>query len=402
MLCQFTFCNFKSYKNETVFDFQAEPLPEFSDTLLGEDKGGKLLPVSVVYGPNGGGKSNLLRALSCLISTVTKPIRQLNKNREPFIVQQEDKSEPFLLDDESRNLPTDFEIYFRQGTNEYRYLLSIKEDEIEAESLYWRAIGGKKTGTLFTRERSEIVLGPSIQKRGISRSVNPKMPYLSFLAINYNLPMIAEVQSWFEACIIHNYANPKTEWELWVSEDEAIKKFALRALNDIGIDLTDYRYDRENRRLYTQRTIHNKVFELDYLEESAGTQKLIAILPVLLIALKEGRLVVFDELDAKLHPKLLRYVVSLFKDTTLNQHGAQLLFSSQDMTTLKNTVFRRDEIWFAAENEAHESEIYSLYDIRREDNEHVNNTAAYDKQYLEGRYGADPYLTNMLAGGGWE
>ena len=141
---------------------------------------------------------------------------------------------------------------------------------------------------------------------------------------------------------------------------------------------------------------------LDYLEESAGTQKLIAMLPVLLIALKEGRLVVFDELDAKLHPKLLRYVVSLFKDTTLNQHGAQLLFSSQDMTTLKNTVFRRDEIWFAAENEAHESEIYSLYDIRREDNEHVNNTAAYDKQYLEGRYGADPYLTNMLAGGGWE
>lgn len=402
MLCQFTFCNFKSYKNETVFDFQAEPLPEFSDTLLGEDKGGKLLPVSVVYGPNGGGKSNLLRALSCLISTVTKPIRQLNKNREPFIVQQEDKSEPFLLDDESRNLPTDFEIYFRQGTNEYRYLLSIKEDEIEAESLYWRAIGGKKTGTLFTRERSEIVLGPSIRKRGISRSVNPKMPYLSFLAINYNLPMIAEVQSWFEACIIRNYANPKTEWELWVSEDEAIKKFALRALNDIGIDLTDYRYDRENRHLYTRRTIHNKVFELDYLEESAGTQKLIAILPVLLIALKEGRLVVFDELDAKLHPKLLRYVVSLFKDTMLNQHGAQLLFSSQDMTTLKNTVFRRDEIWFAAENEAHESEIYSLYDIRREDNEHVNNTAAYDKQYLEGRYGADPYLTNMLAGGGWE
>ena len=214
--------------------------------------------------------------------------------------------------------------------------------------------------------------------------------------------MIAEVQSWFEACIIRNYANPKTEWELWVSEDETIKKFALRALNDMGIDLTDYRYDRENRHLYTRRTIHNKVFELDYLEESAGTQKLIAILPVLLIALKEGRLVVFDELDAKLHPKLLRYVVSLFKDTTLNQHGAQLLFSSQDMTTLKNTVFRRDEIWFAAENEAHESEIYSLYDIRREDNEHVNNTAAYDKQYLEGRYGADPYLTNMLAGGGWE
>lgn len=61
-----------------------------------------------------------------------------------------------------------------------------------------------------------------------------------------------------------------------------------------------------------------------------------------------------------------------------------------------------DEIWFAAENERHESEIYSLYEIRRENNERVNSTAAYDKQYLEGRYGADPYLTNMLAGGEWQ
>lgn len=106
-----------------------------------------------------------------------------------------------------------------------------------------------------------------------------------------------------------------------------------------------------------------------------------------------------DELDAKLHPKLLRYVISLFKNPAINKNGAQLLFTSHDMSTMKNTVFRRDEIWFAAENEKHQREIYSLYEIRREDNERVNNTAAYDKQYLEGRYGADPYLQNMLLGG---
>ncbi len=75
------------------------------------------------------------------------------------------------------------------------------------------------------------------------------------------------------------------------------------------------------------------------------------------------------------------------------------MFISYDMATMKNTVFRRDEIWFAAANENHESEIYSLYEIRREDNEHVNNTAAYDKRYLERRYGADPYLSAMLARG---
>ena len=130
-----------------------------------------------------------------------------------------------------------------------------------------------------------------------------------------------------------------------------------------------------------------------------GTKKLIAALPVILLALREGRMVIIDELDAKLHPKLLKYVISLFKNKELNKYGAQLLFTSHDMYTLRNTVFRRDEIWFAAENHAHESEIYSLHEIRGEDNDRIKNTAAYDKQYLEGRYGADPYLSNMLGGG---
>ena len=111
-------------------------------------------------------------------------------------------------------------------------------------------------------------------------------------------------------------------------------------------------------------------------------------------------MVIIDELDAKLHPKLLRYVISMFKNPKVNKNGAQLIFTSHDMATMKNTVFRRDEIWFAALDDNHSSEIYSLYEIRREDNERVNSTAAFDKQYLEGRYGADPYLQNMLNGGG--
>ena len=89
-----------------------------------------------------------------------------------------------------------------------------------------------------------------------------------------------------------------------------------------------------------------------------------------------------------------------------SQHQIKAFLSSEiedkDLVfAMKNTVFRRDEIWFAAENPNHESEIYSLYEIRREDNERVNSTAAFDKQYMEGRYGADPYLTNMLSGGDW-
>ena len=149
MLCQFLFQNFKSYKGETVFDFQAAAIPEFVESLLTckvktkenkEIKGAYLLPVGVVYGPNGGGKSNLLRALSCLISIVVKPIYDLEKTRESIIIQQRVNYEPFLLDETSREQPTEFE-FFCQGKNEYRYYLALLNEEIVSESLYWRAIG---------------------------------------------------------------------------------------------------------------------------------------------------------------------------------------------------------------------------------------------------------------------
>lgn len=401
MLCQFTFRNFRSYKEETTFDFQATAIPEFANSLLTSDKADSLLPVGVIYGPNGGGKSNVLMALSCLISTVVKPISDLEKTRQKFILQQEVDCQPFLFDDESREQPTEFEVFFRQGENEYRYCIALLHDEIFSEGLYWRAIGGKRTGTVFEREEQEIALGPSIRRKSINRSVNPKMPYLSFLAINYDISVIAEVQSWFESCIIRNYANPVIDSQVMISGNVKEQERIIRALNDVGVDLTGYRFDEERMQLYTQRRINGKIYELSYFDESDGTKKLIAALPAILVALQEGRLVIVDELDAKLHPKLLKYVIALFKNKKINVKGAQLLFTSHDMTTMKNSVFRRDEIWFAATNENHESEIYSLYEIRREDNERVNSTAAFDKQYLEGRYGADPYLSDMLTGGDW-
>lgn len=398
MLCQFSFQNFKSYKEETTLDFQAAALPEFKDTLIVNDKAAALLPVSVVYGPNGGGKSNLLQALACLISTIVKPVHDLEKNRQALILQQKVDAAPFLFDAISANEPTIFRIFFRNEKNEYCYYIAIKDDEVTSESLYRKTIGGKKTAMLFEREANEITLGYTIKKKSINTSVNPKMPYLSFLAINYDIPIINEVLIWFESCIIHSYANPAIEQQIMLAKNISLKNQFIHALNDMDIDITDYRFDEERHQLLIKRRLSNNDYELPFADESDGTRKLIAALPVILLALREGRMVIIDELDAKLHPKLLRYIISLFKNKEINKYGAQLLFTSHDMYTLKNTVFRRDEIWFAAENASHESDLYSLYEIRREDNDRVKNTAAYDKQYLEGRYGADPYLSNMLGG----
>lgn len=402
MLCQFSFQNFKSYREETTFDFQASAIPEFADSLITKDKCSSLLPVSAVYGPNGGGKSNLLLALASLISTVVKPIHQLEKNRKSLIMQQKVTAEPFLFDAVSEEEPTEFQIFFRTEEYEYRYYLGVLKDEISAETLDRKKIGGKKPAHIFYREGEEISLGTILQKENVNTNINAKMPFLSFLAINYNIPVIAEVQEWFESCIIRSYANPMVEMQIMVSDDTEFKKQILLLLNDMGIDVDDYRFDEKEKQLYLKRRIGKEEYELPFDHESDGTKKLIAALPVLLVALQEGRLVIIDELDAKLHPKLLRYVISMFKNRKINKHGAQLLFTSHDMATMKNTVFRRDEIWFAALNESHSSEIYSLYEIRREDNERVNSTAAFDKQYMEGRYGADPYLQNILNGGDWK
>ena len=401
MLCQFGFKNFKSYKNETIFDFQAGELSEFKESLIKDDKATPLLPVSVVYGPNGGGKTTLLQALSCLITMVVFPIHELKKNRMNLIVQQRVNCEPFLYDEKSKNEPTEFNLYFRKNNNEYRYYVAIKNDIVVSESLFRRGIGAKKTAVIFTREENNIDLGASIGKSGINTDVNPKMLFLSFLAINYNISVIVEVQEWFESCVIRNYANPITDLKIMINENESFKKPFLNLLNEMGIDVCDYRYDSEKEDFLLTRKVNNVDYSLSLSKESAGTRKLFGSLPILMIALQSGRLAIIDELDAKLHPKLLRYIISLFTDPKINKFGAQLLFTSHDMSTMSNEVFRRDEIWFAALDDEHSSELYSLYEIRKEDGKRVNATASYNKQYLEGRYGADPYFEKMLDWGDW-
>lgn len=398
MISKFSFQNFKSYRNETVFDFQASAIPEFEESLIKRDKASPLLPVSVIYGPNGGGKSALLMALGNLISIVVDPIKQLQKNKIS-VFQQSVFTQPYLFDENSKNDPTIFDLFFRTESNEFRYYLSIHENTIIDECLYRRTLGGKRTATIFERDGDKIELGASLRSKSINTEINPKMPFLSFLAINYNIPVISEAQSWFESCILINYANLLSESQIYLPTEKNQKQKFIMLLNDMGIDISDFRLDNATNNLFVSRNINKTKYEMDFVDESDGTQKLFSVLPYILFALQEGRLLIIDELDAKLHPKLLRYIISLFKNPEINKHGAQIVFTSHDLTTMNHSVFRRDEIWFAALNSSRESEIYSLYDIRNEDGTHINNTASFSKQYLEGRYGADPYLQNIL---NWE
>ena len=119
MLCQFRFKNFSSYRDETVFDMQATDIEEFRDSMIPppSDKFSVLLPVSVIFGPNGGGKSNLINALACLISRIMIPIMTNRDYGNPFSMYLK-KYEPFLLDETSKDSSTDFEVFFRTANGQ--------------------------------------------------------------------------------------------------------------------------------------------------------------------------------------------------------------------------------------------------------------------------------------------
>ena len=247
---------------------------------------------------------------------------------------------------------------------------------------------------VFDREGAEITLGASINKASINRSVNPKMPYLSFLAINYDIPVIVEVQKWFESCIVKNYANPIADRQIMFSDDESYRKRIVRALNDVDIDVSGYRYDEENHELYTQRMIEGKIYELSFNDESDGTKKMIAALPVILLALQEGRLVIIDELDAKMHPLISQYIIELFNNPETNPNNAQLVFTTHDTHLLSQKILRRDQIWFTEKDSKEQTDLYSLMDIVLPDGTKPRNDANYERNYIAGRYGAIPYILN--------
>ena len=401
MLCQFTFKNFKSYKNETVFDMQAVSSQGFTDSLLQSGDDSKTyLPVSVIYGPNAGGKSNVLDALNCVNALVMKPIL-IFKNK--VIKKAKVEWTPFLFDDASRNEPTGFELYFRPNNNyEYRYVLKISNGIIIEEYLYRRKIGTRsRIATIFERDSNGIKLGASINKASINTEVNDQMPYLSFLYINYKLDPVILAVEWFEKCIMRNYANPDAERHLIIGEGDSFKKKLIGLMNDVGISISNFEFiekspDDNSVDIIFEHTVNKKKYQLNINQESDGTQKLFNVLPLVIIALSEGRLLVFDELDAKLHPKLLKFIIMLFKNPEINTQNAQLLFTSHDISTMKSSVFRTDEIWFACKLDDESSDLYSLYEMRDECGNHIQPSAAFDKQYLEGRYGADPYFQNMM------
>lgn len=405
MLCQFTFDNFRSYRDETTFDMQASSMKEFKDSLIIDEKDGQaFLPVSVIFGPNAGGKSNLLLAMRRMFDSVAYPIFLLSRNDEEardIPRPKVKRTDAFRFDNRHSQEPSDFEIYFRTKGQEFRYTLSFDAEGITSESLSRKNVGGTRKAILFERTGSKVDLGSSLKRARVTTSFNADIPYLSFLALNYDIEFVDMAAEWIASAkfIDFNFRFEELVLEKMLEQkDESVLVGVLRAA---GINIDGFRVegddeDFENRRVWVRHVVNGKPYELRLSKESAGTRKMMSMAISLDNALKKGGLLVIDELDSKLHPKLLRFIVALFHDPAVNKSGAQLVFTSQDVSIMRNDVLRRDEIWFAARDEDEASSLWSLSDIHEPNGNLVSKNAAFDRQYLSGRYGADPILDRFL------
>lgn len=400
MLCQFTVKNYKSIRDEVTLDMQAAAISEHEDRIIRDKDGEIFLPVSAIYGPNGGGKSNVLEALHTLAVKVLRPLYATGDNEERIFLQKKIIIEPFAFSEETKSEPTEFEIFFRTELAEYRYILHVKREVVVYERLDRVKMDTGRRSALFERGE-EIMLKGAFAKLKISDELSETLPLLSYIGITYKKnEVVKDVLEWFEYRIdFLNYGNPMEELRMAVSSSEAVKHLMLQMIQEMDLDIVDFRVVKdENDRIdvYTKHMVEGRETELNLLEESSGTKKLFGLMPFIADSLLSGTTLVIDELDAKIHPVLLRYIIMMFSNMNINKKKAQLIFTSHDLSTMNSEVFRRDEIWFVAKGTTQNSQLYSLVEFKNEKGESVRKDAKFDKQYLEGKYGADPYLKRII------
>lgn len=400
MLCQFTVKNYKSIRDEVTFDMQAAAISEHEDRVIKDRDGEQFLPVSAIYGPNGGGKSNVLEALHTLAAKVLRPLYATGDNDDRVFFQKKLLIEPFAFSEETKDAPTEFEIFFRTEAAEYRYILHVKRDIVIYESLDRVKLDTRRRSALFERDK-DIMLKGIFSKLKISDELSATLPLLSYLGITYKKnEVVKDVLEWFEYGIdFLNYGNPIEELRMAVSNSEEVKQLMLEMIQEMDLDIVDFRVvedENDTIDVYTKHMLEEYEAELNLSEESSGTKKLFGLMPFIADSLLKGTTLVIDELDAKIHPVLLRHIIMMFNDMDINKKKSQLIFTSHDLSTMNSEVFRRDEIWFAAKGNAQNSKLYSLVEFKNEKGESVRKDAKFDKQYLEGKYGADPYLRRII------
>ena len=412
MLIEFSIANFRSFKEKVTLSMEAssDDWLEESNVAMVADQ--RLLKSAAIYGANASGKSNFIAGMEIFRQFVQNSSKESQAGEKIPVI-------PFRLNTATESAPTHFEIVFLQNGARYRYGFEATAEMIQAEWLFSQKDSIRET-RLFTREGSTIEASVEFREgKGLEARTRPNALFLSVVS-QFNGGIAGEIMRWMErfrgisGLDDVNYLaftsqllqdarlGPKIRGlirrldvgiedlqtiELSVSErlkllpkdfPEHLRKEVLASPGAFMIKTLHKRFSEKNQ------VCENVEFNFKN-EESAGTQKLVAMSGPFLRTLEDGSVLFVDELEARLHPLLTKALVGLFNDPE-NQKTAQLIYATHDEGLLDSARIRRDQVWFVEKDEIGASRLFSLAEFK------VRKEAKFGKEYLLGQFGAVPHL----------
>lgn len=381
----------------------------------------RLVASAAIYGPNAAGKTNLLKALQFVQSTVVNSATANPTSVVPYT--------PFKLDILTRDAPSEFEVTFGDAEtgSRYQYSFSLDADRIHKERLVeYRA----RANLIFERVyRSgkkiyEWNFGKSFRgNRIVWRDATRQNALFLSTAVQLNSTQLLPVFQWFQKrlVVIVGATSFNIGLTLKLLSEPGGKERLLPFVREADFGIADVEVQRELMKpghlliqpglpmslplveqggpdeqptvakvLFSHRAsgIDDPV-QIDLLDESNGTQALFRTAGAWLNVFTNGEVLLVDEIDTSLHPLLVRFLINLFHSPKTNPCKAQLVCTTHNTTLLNQDIFRRDQVWFVEKGEDYASKCYPLSDFSPRKDEVI------ERWYMRGRYGALPILTSI-------
>ena len=442
MLIRFAIKNLFSFKEETEFNLlpsKATRLSQHKYTKSGID----ILKLSAIYGANGSGKSNLIRSISLLKMMILRGSIPNALTSQKFKLSESSQTEPVELAIEffANNAIYYYSVAINGGLVVDEYFSSNNEKQ-EDEMIFHRKYENGTTTISFFEEFEGVKDNLTLKKIIEIDLLKPNQPLFSLLnTISNNAFIDIKVAyNWFEHGLIVIYPETKaTGLVLEIESKEGFKEFANDLMCSFNTGITNLKIDVKNveeflgednqnevdeikadlknnpekkirlvtksttseevvivndggkilakRLLFEHKGDKNQDVEFRFDEESDGTRRLLEYLPAFNSVIRNSPTFIIDEIERSIHPLIIKEIVSKFsKDESTK---GQLIFSTHESNLLDQEIFRTDEIWFTEKNLLGATKLYSLSDFKE------HNTIDIRKGYLNGRYGAIPFLGNL-------
>lgn len=409
MISDIQFKNYRSFRDECNFTMEAsssesKPNNVFT-TPISENNTERLLNIAIIYGANASGKTNIIRLLYSLRAIISKPSE--TQGGEGVNIY-----DPFRLDGESDNNPTEVSISFIVNGIKYVYSLKYNRDEFLSEKLVYTPKG--VAAILFEREvadeqsnglkRYKAKYGSTVPKNKQKFSVfSNKLILSKFL---YDIPddLITPIAKYLANIHIANGYHNRMISDLWdevrdwLSEDVRRKKKLVELLAFADLGIKTFKVATGEKQLNKVMLVHErystgkKLEDIDFHfdNESYGTRQLFVLGGKILQSLESGLPLLVDEMDTGFHTYISSFILDIYRNKRINKKNAQLILTTHDINLLNEDFLRKDQVWFTGKSDKGVSELYSLSDF-----EGVREDTAFAKWYMANKFGAVPTIKSL-------